>query len=251
MKKAFLIAVLLTSTSFAQIGAPEDSVNKPVPEKRDVSPFHTARSNFFNDSTGRRRKLDSVASSGQGFGEVWDYAPLPAIPADKADAIFVATVTSFQPFFSADHTRIYTEYRLVTTDSIKGNPKQNVSLLMPGGTILKSDGRKIRYIPDSRERPDVGRKYLFFVRRVADLDAYLLLKIWELTNEHPRPMAGEDVRAVREHKLNYATMSNEQFVQTVRSIAANCRSRGSPRGSRPGVRILTPLRGWEWRLKIT
>src|SRR5215510_7865217 len=73
------------------------------------------------------------------------------LPTGRHDVIVLGTLTSIQPYLSANRTAIYTEYQLDIEEAFKP-AQENLSLVQkrliidrPGGILRMSDGRIIAY----------------------------------------------------------------------------------------------------------
>jgi len=95
------------------------------------------------------------------------------LPTGRHDVIVLGTLTSIQPYLSANRTAIYTEYQLDIEEVFKP-AQENLSLVQgrliidrPGGVLRMSNGRIIASTESGTgmARPlDAGRRYVLFSR---------------------------------------------------------------------------------------
>ncbi len=129
------------------------------------------RSAAFNDKRSDAPKLDSLEPKN---GLTHQSAPpyftrIPAIPVQESDAVIVATVTAVQPYFSSDHTHLYTEFSLSVDEQIKDIPErakagETIPIVIRGGKMRLADGRVIEeQAAFTNFSIAVGSRYLLFL----------------------------------------------------------------------------------------
>jgi len=148
------------------------------------------RSAAFNDKRPNAPKLDSAEPK---KGLIYQSAPpyfvrTPAIPVKESDAAVVATVDAVQPYFSGDHTHLYTEFSLTVDEQIKdttGLAKvgQSIPIVIRGGRVRLANGRVIEEkAAFTNFSISVGSRYLLFLRYNSTGQYFVVAKSWEFKN---------------------------------------------------------------------
>jgi hypothetical protein len=184
------------------------------------------RSALFDDKRPDARKLDSAASDPvhrQGSFPPY-FVRTPAIPVPESDAVIVGTVKSVQPYLSNDHTHLYTEFSIAVEQTIKdisnrATQGEVIPIVVPGGKMRLQDGRVIEEKPFTNFTIAVGSRYVFFLRYNNTGQNFAVAKSWELKNGAVIPTAHEDRMDAREGKSEYASMSEQSFIQAVHAAA--------------------------------
>jgi len=185
------------------------------------------RSAAFNDKRPSAPKLDSAEPK---KGLIYQSAPpyfvrTPAIPVRESDAIVVATVDAVQPYFSGDHTHLYTEFSLTVDEQIKdttGLAKvgQSIPIIIRGGRVRLANGRVIEEkAAFTNFSISVGTRYLLFLRYNSTGQYFVVAKSWELKNGGVIPTAHEDQMDEREGKSPYASMTESKLIQAAHDAA--------------------------------
>lgn len=185
------------------------------------------RSAAFNDKRPDAPKLDSLETK---KGPIYQSAPpyfvrMPAIPVQESDAVVVATVAAVQPYFSGDHTHLYTEFGLTVDEQIKdttGHAKvgQSIPIIIRGGRMRLSNGRVIEEKPAfTNFSISVGSRYLLFLHYNSTGQYFAVTKSWELKNGGIIPTAHEDQIDEREGKSPYSSMTEGKLIQTAHAAA--------------------------------
>ena len=112
------------------------------------------------------------------------------IPASDSAVVATGKVVKVQPYLSADHSRIYTELTVQVDEVLKRDGDNRLSAVHTvvidrlGGALKLKTGRVVRddIQIDNLGRPNLGKRYVFFVRRVNDGSDVSLIKSYELVD---------------------------------------------------------------------
>lgn len=115
--------------------------------------------------------------------------PLPI----TSDLIIVGSIQRRQPYLSENITKIYTELSVHIEEILKNNDSYPVYTFEPlivhreGGAIRMPNGRVFRYLVSDLGIPDVGKRYVLFLKHEAAGD-YKIVSGYELTNKTIIPL---------------------------------------------------------------
>jgi hypothetical protein len=150
-----------------------------------------------------------------------DYVRTPPFPANLSDAVIVGEVISFQPFLSSDRTTIFTELRLrvdrVYKDTLSA-AKLNGAIAVPelGGTLRFKTGRVVNYFaPKTETDLEINHRYLVFATYSRATEWFGIVKLWDLTDGHARPMAPSDISDAKKGRAFYAGLDESVFLAIV------------------------------------
>jgi len=185
------------------------------------------RSAAFNDKRPNAPKLDSTEPK---KGLIYQSAPpyfvrTPAIPVKESDAVVVSTVDAVQPYFSADHTHLYTEFSLTVDEQIKdttglASVGQSIPIVIRGGRVRLANGRVIEEkAAFTNFSISVGSRYLLFLRYNSTGQYFVVAKSWEFKNGGVIPTAHEDQMDEREGKSPYASMTEGKLIEAAHAAA--------------------------------
>jgi len=184
------------------------------------------RSAAFNDKRPNAAKLDSLEPK---KGLIYQSAPpyfvrIPAIPVKESDTVVVATVDAVQPYFSGDHTHLYTEFTLTVEEQIKDTSDlakvgQSIPIVIRGGRMRLANGRVIEEKPAfTNFAISTGSRYLLFLRYNSTGQYFTVAKSWELKNGGIIPTAHEDQMDAREGKSPYSSMTERNLLQSTYTV---------------------------------
>lgn len=207
----------LSSLVWGQRISPTDEATQ-----KTQSELRKKRNSRFDDRSKFLPKLDEL-KPGEGFGRSGRHPVSTApIPAKSADAIILGAVNAFHSFFSNDHTAIYTEFRVVAENVLKGTPEEFYDAIIFGGAIRKADGRIIELDSDSPEMLQLNKRYVLFMRYDADMHAYRPFKVWKIKSGHPHPIDPEENADAEARRSDIVKMSEAEFLAAIRE-AINAR----------------------------
>lgn len=232
----WLICLVLTlvpvvrAQSAAQAATPETWSGHAalVPTTSRTDAVRSERSEVFNSKNTNARKLDSPKQSdGQAQGSFPPYfVRIAAIPTQESNTIVLGTVNSVAPFFSADHTHLYTEF----TVSIESVMKDSSGVAKDGGTIAVdvrggratlANGRTVEDRMFKNFLLASGGRYVLFLRYVRQGAFFTVIKSWELKNGAAVPTSHEDLLDAEAGKSRYAGMPESNFLKAVRQAAGS------------------------------
>lgn len=115
--------------------------------------------------------------------------PLPI----TSDLIIVGSIQRRQPYLSENITKVYTELLIHIEEILKNNKTRPVYTFEPllvyreGGAIRMPSGRVFRYMVAHLGIPEVGKRYVLFLKREAAGD-YKIVSGYELTDKTIIPL---------------------------------------------------------------
>jgi hypothetical protein len=173
------------------------------------------RDSRFNDTSHVLPKLDELKPN-EGYGRSGAHpVRIAPNPVDRADAIVIGHVTHYESHFSGDHTAIYTEFYIEPERVLKGDAEDTYELVVFGGSIKKADGRVITDSVDSYRMPRLDTRYVLFLKRDSDAEAYFPLKLWKLEDRHPIPVNPDDRSDAAAGRSSIVRMSEDEFLSAI------------------------------------
>jgi hypothetical protein len=110
---------------------------------------------------------------------------VPAIPVDNSDVIVIGQIIDAQANLSNDKTAVYSEFIVSNEEVLKNNTSTALSNTITverfGGAVRFQSGRVQHYRRDKQGLPQVGHRYLFFLRRNEDSQDFSILTGYELS----------------------------------------------------------------------
>jgi hypothetical protein len=163
------------------------------PASSDECKIRRARSAPFDmpgapplDAPGPRRGVMA-----RGYIDSEDAGPLPI---RESHAVVIAQAIDFQPYFSNDHSSVYTELRLIASKVLKdksGRLSTNSEFisLIEGGSLKLADGRIVTTdIPIGANPIHLRKRYLLFLGYDAASQTYAIMKAWDFSGAHPEEL---------------------------------------------------------------
>jgi hypothetical protein len=111
---------------------------------------------------------------------------LPALPVMRSNLVVLGDVLAANAYLSNDQTGIYSEFSIRVEDVLKNEdlePLTNGCLIdieREGGRVRFPSGRIHWYSVDKENMPLVGRRYVFFLTRGSQEEAFHILTAYEL-----------------------------------------------------------------------
>lgn len=139
--------------------------------------------------------------------------PVEAFPTADSDRIVLGTVTALQTHFSADRGRLYTEFTVEVEEGLKGWPLEDAEPLLverEGGWLRLPSGRVLADVPQDLGRPEIGRRYLLFLRSNSEGD-HSIVQAYELNEGSIEPL-----NPLKKELPGAVTRSEESLLQAVR-----------------------------------
>lgn len=125
----------------------------------------------------------------------WE-AGLPALPAKESDAVLIGEVAEAQAFLSNDKSGVYSEFDIRVGEVLKNDstsPVRDGRLITVerlGGRVKFPSNRVLPVLVHGQGMPRVGRRYLFFLKRLDTEGEYRLLTGYELRGGRVSPIDG-------------------------------------------------------------
>ena len=140
-------------------------------------------------------QLAHLPSNWEGFstGTDW-YLYVPALPVGESDAVIVGEVGGSEAHLSVDKTGVYSEFSIKVDEVLKNHQERSLKVgdftigEREGGVVRFQDGRLFIYRVYHQGMPRTGRKYLFFLRRNNEGQAYVIVTAYELRGGQVTPL---------------------------------------------------------------
>lgn len=122
---------------------------------------------------------------------------LPAFPVTKSNLIVVGEVLRAKAYLSNDKSGVYSEFDIRVDDILKddGGWLAGGNLLVAersGGAVRFPSGRVQRYRSLHQGTPQIGRRYVLFLKRGNEAQGFLILTGYELREGYVVPLDGQD-----------------------------------------------------------
>ncbi|MDQ5846355.1 MAG: hypothetical protein M3539_13775 [Acidobacteriota bacterium] len=149
-----------------------------------------ARSKRFNHQSG-----EVIKEAPYPLERIWSShwaREVPAIPIAQSDVILIGTVLDSQAYLSTDKTGVYSEFAISVGEVLKGSAVNNavISAQRSGGAVRFPSGVIQKYRSEGQGMPRIARKYLLFLKKLDQDDAFSLLTGYELRGEKIVPLDG-------------------------------------------------------------
>jgi len=119
---------------------------------------------------------------------------LPSLPVVQSNTVVLGEVLTANAYLSNDQTGVYSEFSIRIEDVLKNDdpePLSNGCLIdteREGGRVKFPSGRIHWYSVDKENVPLVGRRYLFFLTRGNQEEAFHILTAYELRGNKVFPL---------------------------------------------------------------
>ena len=166
------------------------------------------------------------------------------MPFEESDAVVIGTITAGQAYLSNDKRDIYSEFKASINEVIK-TPNapylrngDSIDVERPGGVIKMPSGKLITRAFMSESMPEMGKRYLLFLRYHTDAEDYRLLTGYQLEGSKVYYLDdrswGESSRyQVLEHPLVGEGANEEEFLARVRAAFTKASFRTLPHTTTP------------------
>ncbi len=142
---------------------------------------------------------------------------LPALPVAQSDAVVLGRVTKAQAFLSADKTGVYSEFNVEINEVL--NNKSGLFLAPDTTLIAEREGGRVSFPSkhvqlfrlSGQGSPQVGRRYVLFLRNYEQTRDFLLLTAYELRDGWVFPI--DDVS----RHIAYRGLDEAGFLKVVRN----------------------------------
>ena len=211
----------------AEYGAPEPA----DPAKRTLRSLRSRRHNLTDPSVKGNdvsRFALTERSARVNLGGPWSHAPEePAIPVAQSDAILIGDIVGANAYLSTDKTSIYSEFNVLVLEVIK-DPGATIVTGVPvtversGGALRFPSGKVLIRGLLGKPLPLISRRYVFFLKRNADLDDFSIITAYELRGGQVFPLDGTTPKGVPVVQFSayqkYKGVDEPTFLITVRTL---------------------------------
>ena len=121
----------------------------------------------------------------------WGAPDVEAFPAAESNLIVIGTVTDAKGYVSEDRSAAYSEYAVNVTEVLKGADKltsKSIIAEREGAKIALSDGRRYWYWVMKQGTPQIGYRYLLFLKDTPEGKDYSVLTGYELSKGRVSPL---------------------------------------------------------------
>jgi len=181
-------------------GQKQNSGFKAEPRKTDVNHFPIAEFASSETKDAKRKARaekrnkshwrvdpDSVSDS-----TVRVDSSLPAFPTKEAQAVIVGTISDAKAYLSNDKTGVYSVFRVLVEEVIKHSGKlavgSSVEAEREGGRVKFPSGRMHLYMVSEQDMPQVGGRYVFFLKETNTDDVFEIITGYEIRADSVSPL---------------------------------------------------------------
>jgi hypothetical protein len=177
-----------------------------------------ARSNRYN----KRHTVpfdEDADTGGRSSINEW-YLYIPALPTSASDAVVLAKVVDAKGYLSNDRTGAYSEFTIIVEQIFKDGRRSlmtgnSVVTEREGANVKLPDGRIIRYQIAYQGMPQIGRRYVFFLKYNEQGEDYQVLTGYELRKGRVSPLDEAD------HFAAYEKLGEDAFLNAVREAVVH------------------------------
>jgi hypothetical protein len=139
------------------------------------------------------------------------------MPFDASDAVVVGTVNAGQAYLSNDRRNIYSEFKLKLQEIIKTSDApylrvaDSIDIQRKGGAVRLPSGKVLTRAALADSMPDVGNRYLLFLKFNKDTEDYGVLTGYQL----------EGNEVYRLDDLNFSESNHQEVIHPLRKEGVN------------------------------
>lgn len=157
---------------------------------------------------------------------------MPAFPTESSDAVVIGETTDAQAYLSNDKSGVYTEFTVRVDEILKNDAiaplivGETVAAQREGGRVRFPSGRVQRYRTHYQHLPRAGRRYVLFLKRNDDGQAYYIRTGYELRAGHVHPLDGVNMNKGASELPQFAAYKDADestFLKAVRDAVDNAR----------------------------
>jgi len=216
----FLVLFSLCSFgSFAQTSAP--TTQTPQYSAGPVTDYSAAQPDTADVLRFRRGERYNIPDpTVAGLGETSEPIELQSVthfkrdplPFDSSDAVVVGAIKAGQAYLSNDKRRLYSEFKVELQDVIKTpsgpylKSGDSIDVQREGGRVKLPSGKVLVRAWSANSMPQIGRRYLLFLKYHADTEDYTLLTGYQL----------EGTQVYRLDDLNFQESNHERVEHPLR-----------------------------------
>ena len=152
-----------------------------------------------------------------GYGGFETHSPVePAIPAAKSDVIITGEVNKAEAFLTEDKVSIYSEFTVSVDSILKNSTSEDINIgdsiiiYRGGGGVRFPSGKVIKKLFEGKPMPQVGSRYVLFLKYEAEENDYPLITAYELKNGKIIPLDGLN----KDGKIIYQLTSHQSYKGT-------------------------------------
>ncbi|MCA1630534.1 MAG: hypothetical protein LC785_11190 [Acidobacteria bacterium] len=150
---------------------------------------------------------------------------LPAIPADGSDAVVIGDVSDAQAYLSNDKTGVYSEFSIRIEEVLKNDEQSSLEIgclitgEREGGRVRFASNRVLPVHVQGQGMPRLGRRYVFFLRRLDQEKDFYILTAYELRAGSVSPLDGVKNSGGSKWKFDaYEGVDQATFLNIVRGV---------------------------------
>lgn len=147
------------------------------------------------------------------------------LPATDSDAILIGGVLSARAYLSNDKGTVYSEFSIQVEELLKGNQQEirsgdTISAERYGGAVRFRSGRIQKYEVSGQGMPQVGHRYVLFLRRLDKEPSFKILTGYALNGPTVMPLDGSVVEEGNQTYQfdQYQGFETSAFLQLVRDM---------------------------------
>ena len=119
-----------------------------------------------------------------GLRNHWDIN-VPAFPVAQSNAVLIAQTIARGAFLSNDKGAVYTELSVKVEDVLQGNSDlltkaSRIDINRLGGVVHYRTGEESLFFINGQNMPNVGKRYLFFLKAITDSQDFQIITGYEL-----------------------------------------------------------------------
>ena len=141
-----------------------------------------------------------------------------AIPAADSSDIVVGTVKTAAAKFSSQKNVIYSEFQFSVEQTLKGDlvTEQQIDTERFGGRVRLPSGKIVFGGVSGHLMPQIGKRYLLFLKKDSDTQDFTILTGYQLENEKVSPLDGNEPGHSLSQFVTYRDANETSFLDKVR-----------------------------------
>ena len=152
---------------------------------------------------------------------------MPALPVNLSDAVVIGDVTDAHAYLSNDKTGVYTEFTIGVDEIVKDTTGSlqlgsSISAQRIGGRVRFPSGLVQNYGISYLGMPRTHRRYVLFLKKYDDSDAFTIVTAYELRAGEAHPLDGVNLaRGAGElpQFARYKGMDETKFLNRIRTAS--------------------------------
>jgi len=159
---------------------PKVDFDAPEPQDPNEKASRRSKGKHFDNRGGVDEKPNHLSA---GLINHWDMN-LPPLPVKESTAVVIAETLNRGAFLSNDKMAVYTELAVKVEEVLKGSDLrkgQRIDINRLGGVVRYNTGEESLFFIAGQNMPDVGKRYLFFLKALADSPDFEIVTGYELS----------------------------------------------------------------------